>query len=183
MVTVNALAIQRSAERLPATVAVAADGIRIPRAMGGPVLDLDLTTMAEQLSQEGSWSDGRNSRTLVKHGNFRMILTVMREGACLHRHQARRTVVTQVLSGHIRARVLSKTIDLTKGRFLSMDPHLIHDVEAVVNSAILIMIAWPHDRGIVSESPADADRTGQLIPFCSIGEEFGITNAAERNAA
>jgi hypothetical protein len=70
MLTVNAAAIQKSAERLPASVGVAADGIRLPRAMGGPVLDLDLTTMAEQLSQEGNWSDGRNSRTIVSTAIF-----------------------------------------------------------------------------------------------------------------
>lgn len=183
MLTVNAVGIQKRAERLPARVVVAADGIRIPRATGGPVLDLDLRTMAEQLSQEGSWSDGRNSRTIVKHGDLRMILTVMREGACLHRHQARGTVVIQVLSGHIRARVLSETIDLAEGHVLSLDPHLIHDVEAVVDSVILIMIAWPHNLGIVSKSPADADRTGRQVPLRSIEEEFGIATAAERNAA
>ena len=183
MLTVNAAAIQKEAERLPASVAVAADGIRIPRATGGPVLNLDLATMAEQLSQEESWSDGRNSRTVVKHGDFRMILTVMREGACLHRHQARGTVLIQVLSGHVRARVLSEAIDLTAGHVLSLDPHLIHDVEAVVDSTILIMIAWPRDFGVVSKSPADAGRAGRLVPFCSIGEEFEMTSAAERNAA
>jgi quercetin dioxygenase-like cupin family protein len=112
-----------------------------------------------------------------------MILRVTREGACLRRHQARGTVLIQVLSGHIRARVLCETIDLTKGHVLSLDPHLIHDVEAMAHSAILIMIAWPHNLGIVSQSPADTDLTRRLVPFCSIGEEFGIATAAERNAA
>lgn len=55
MSAVNAPAIQNSAERLPARVAAAADGIRIPRATGGPVLNLYLMTIAEQISQEGEF--------------------------------------------------------------------------------------------------------------------------------
>ena len=67
-------------------IAIATDGIGLPRATSGPVLNLDLMTMAEQLRHEGAWSDGRNSRTLVKHGDFRLVLTVMKKGAHLHKH-------------------------------------------------------------------------------------------------
>ncbi len=67
--------------------------------------------MAKQLRHEAAWIDGRNSRTLVKHGDFRMILTVMRTGARLHRHHARGTVLIQVLSEHILARVVGEIIE------------------------------------------------------------------------
>ena len=108
----NTTATKKAAEKEPVSIAVATDGIRIPRATSGPVLDLDLITMAEQLRYEAAWSDGRNSRTLVKHTDFRLILTVMRPGARLHSHQARGTVLIQVMSGRIRARVLDDIVDV-----------------------------------------------------------------------
>lgn len=133
---------------------ITANGIRLPRPTSGPVLDLDLATMVEQLWHDGMWSDGRNSRTLVKHGDFRMILTVMKAGAHLRRHHARGTVLIQVLSGHIRARIMDETVDAPVGHALSLDPNLEHEVEAVDESALLITIAWPQGFGIARKEPA-----------------------------
>jgi len=177
----NTTATKKAAEKDPVSIAVATDGIRIPRATSGPVLDLDLMTMAEQLRYEAAWSDGRNSRTLVKHTDFRLILTVMRAGAHLHRHQARGTVLIQVMSGRIRARVLDDVIDVHGGHALSLDPHLEHEVEAVEESALLITIAWPHDLGIVRATPADATRVRRLASLGPIAEELEMTT--KRNAA
>ena len=111
----NTTATKKAAEKNPVSIAVATDGIRIPRATSGPVLDLDLITMAEQLRYEAAWSDGRNSRTLVKHADFRLTLTVMRAGARLHSHQVRGTVLIQVMSGRVRARVLDDIVERVQG--------------------------------------------------------------------
>lgn len=135
------------------SVAPATNGIGVPRATGGPVLNLDLMTIAERLRLEAAWSDGRNSRTLVMHGDFRVVLTVMKAGARLHKHHASGTVLIQVLSGCIRARLLDEVIEVRAGHALSLDPHLEHEVEAADDSALLITIAWPHGLGIVRKEP------------------------------
>src|SRR6185437_11457301 len=158
----NTTATKKAAEKDPVSIAVATDGIRIPRATSGPVLDLDLITMAEQLRYEAAWSDGRNSRTLVKHADLRLILTVMRKGAHLHSHQARGTVLIQVMSGRIRARVLDDIVDVYRGHALSLDPHLEHEIEAVEESALLITIAWPRDLGIIRAVPDVPTWAGRL---------------------
>lgn len=150
------------------SIAVATDGIRLPRATSGPVLNLDLMTLAEQLRHEVACSDGRNSRTLVKHGDFRMILTVMKAGARLHRHHARGTVLIQVLSGQIRTRILEETVEAPAGHALSLDPNLEHEIEAVDESALLITIAWPQDFSIVRKEPSAAARMRRLASLRSI---------------
>lgn len=155
-------------------MSVAIDTIRIPRPTSGPILDLDLMRMAEQLRHEAVWSDGRNSRTLVKHGDFRMVLTVMKAGACLHRHHARGSVLIQVLTGHIRARILDDVIDVQTGHTLSLDPHLEHEIEAAAESTLLITIAWPQDTGIVRKEAAT-----RLASLCTIADHVEAAARAE----
>ena len=163
-------------------ISLATDGIRLPRATSGPVLDLDLMTMAKQLRLEAAWSDGRNSRTLVKHGDFRMVLTVMRAGARLHRHHARGTVLIQVLRGHIRARVLGEVIEAPAGHALSLDPNLEHEIEAVAESALLITIAWPQDFDIVRKELISARRMPRLASLCSIADHIEAAARPETDA-
>jgi len=137
--------------------------------------------MAEQLRYEAAWSDGRNSRTLVKHADFRLILTVMRAGAHLHSHQARGTVLIQVMSGRIRARVLDDIVDVYRGHALSLDPHLEHEIEAVEESVLLITIAWPRDLSIIRAVPDDATWAGRLASLGPIAAEIEV--ATKKSAA
>jgi quercetin dioxygenase-like cupin family protein len=154
------------------TITVAAEGIRLPRATSGPALDLDLMRMAEQLRHEGAWSEGRNSRTLVKHGDLRVILTTMRADARLHKHHARGTVLIQVLGGHIRARISGEITEVPAGHSLSLDPNLEHEVEAVRESALLITIAWPHDFSIVREELGAVTPVRPLTSLRSIADHI-----------
>ncbi len=163
-------------------IAVATDGIRLPRATSGPVLNLDLKTMAEQLRNEGAWSDGRNSRTLVKHGDFRLVLTVMKTGAHLHKHHARGTVLIQVLSGHIQAHILDEVIEAPAGHAISLDPDLEHEIEALDESALLITIAWPLDFSIVRREAAASPRR-RLPSLCSIADHIEAATRPKSVAA
>ena len=166
----------------PVNISLATDGIRLPMATSGPVLDLDLMTMAKQLRNEAAWSDGRNSRTLVKHRDFRMVLTVMRAGAHLHRHQARGTVLIQVLSGYIRARVLGEVVETPTGHALSLDPNLEHEIEAADESAVLITIAWRQNFDIVRMEPISASSMPRLASLCSIANHIEAAGQPETDA-
>lgn len=163
-------------------ISLATGSIRLPRATSGPVLDLDLMTMAQQLRNEAAWSDGRSSCTLVKHGDFRMVLTVMRTGTRLHRHHARGTVLIQVLSGHIRACVFGEVVEAPAGHALSLDPNLEHEIEAVDESAVLITIAWPQDLDIVRKEPIAASRMRRLVSLCSIADHIEAAAQLESGA-
>ncbi len=163
-------------------ISLATDGIRLPRATSGPVLDLDLMTMAKQLQIEAAWSNGRNSRTLVKHRDFRMVLTVMRAGAHLHRHHARGTVLIQVLSGYIRARVLGEVVEAPAGHALSLDPNLEHEIEAVDESALVITIAWPQEFDIARKEPISASSMGRQASLCLIANHTEAVPRLETDA-
>jgi quercetin dioxygenase-like cupin family protein len=182
MATVSNVMIPTTNQARGVTITVAAEGIRLPRATSGPVLDLDLMKMSEQLRHEGAWSDRRNSRTLVKHGDFCVILTTMRAGARLHKHHARGTVLIQVLSGRIRARVLDESLEVPAGHALSLDPILEHEIDAVDESALLIMIGWPQNFDIVRKEPSAASRVRRLASLCSIADHFEAAARPESDA-
>jgi quercetin dioxygenase-like cupin family protein len=183
MTTVSNATIPTTNQAREVPITVAAEGIRIPRATSGPVLDLNLMMLAEQLRHEGAWSDVRNSRTLVKHGDFRVILTSMRAGARLHKHHARGTVLIQVLSGRIPARVLDEVLEVPAGHALSLDPHLEHEIEAIDESALLITIAWPHDFSVAGKAPAAGTRVRPLTSFRSIADHIEVAARPESDVA
>ena len=81
---------------------------RDPIATGGPVLGFDLPRVLWQLRHERTSSGNRTAMTLVKHRDFRLVLVVMKPGACVARHHVRGTVLIQVLSGKIRIGILGE---------------------------------------------------------------------------
>ena len=183
MAAVSNVTISTTSQSGAVNITVAAKGIRLPRATGGPVLDLDLMTMSEQLRHDDAWSDGRNTRTLVKHGDFRVVLTAMRVGACLHKHHARGTVLIQVLSGRVQAHVFEEVLEVPAGHALSLDPNLEHEIEAVEESAVLITIAWPQDFSIVRKEPVAGTRVRPLASLRSIADHIEAAARPESDVA
>lgn len=118
-------------------------GARDPIATGGPILRFDLTRVLWQLRHERTSSGNRSAMTLVKHRDFRLVLVVMKPGACLAGHHVRGTVLIQVLSGNIRIGILGEHLGASAGQVISLDPNLSHDVRAVEDTSLLITIAWP----------------------------------------
>ena len=97
------------------------------------------------MRSENAWQGGRNSKTLVKHPDFRVVLTVLKSDARLHEHKAAGRISVQAMVGHIRMHVREKAIDLPAGHMLVLERGLPHDVEALEDSAFLLTIAWPEE--------------------------------------
>jgi quercetin dioxygenase-like cupin family protein len=119
--------------------------IRLPGPLGNPMLAFDLNAEIERLRKEDAWQGGRNSKTLVKHPDFRIVLTVLKREAGLHTHQAAGRISVQTLAGYIRMHVEGKVFDLPAGHLLALERALPHDVEALQDSAFLLTICWPED--------------------------------------
>lgn len=117
--------------------------IRPPVPLGNPMLTFDLNGEIERLRKEDAWQGGRNSRTLVKHSNFRIVLTVLQSKAHLHEHMAAGRISVQVVTGHIRMHVDGQTFDLPAGHLMALDRAIPHDVQAFEESAFLLTICWP----------------------------------------
>jgi quercetin dioxygenase-like cupin family protein len=119
--------------------------IRSPGPLESPILSFDLNAEIEQLRSENAWHGGRNSKTLVKHPDFRVVLTVLKNNARLPEHKAAGRISVQAIAGHIRMHVQDKVIDLPAGHILALERALPHDVEALEDSAFLLTIAWPEE--------------------------------------
>jgi len=123
--------------------AVRSAALRSPGPLESPVLSFDLNAEIEQLRKEDAWQGGRNSKTLVKHSDFRVVLTVLKSSARLHEHRAAGRISVQTVAGHIRMHVEGKVLDLPAGHLLALERAIPHDVEAIEDSAFLLTIAWP----------------------------------------
>lgn len=115
--------------------------------MSAPCLAFDLENEVGRLWEEQAARSGRNARTLVKQPDFRLVLTVLRAKERIQEHQANGRVSIHTIHGHVRLHVSQRgsadAIDLPAGHVLTLDRGIHHDVEALIDSAFLLTIAWP----------------------------------------
>ncbi len=116
---------------------------RIPVSNTASLMLLDLQEEIAGLRREPAWQYGRNAKTLLKHDDLRLVLTLMRKGECLHPHSTRGTLFIQCIQGSLRVQLSGESFDLQVGQLLALDPRLSHRVEALEESAFLLSIAWP----------------------------------------
>lgn len=119
--------------------------VRLPGPLGNPMLACDLAEETKRLREENVWQGGRNSKTLIKNEDFRIVLTVLQSNALLHEHKSAGRISVQVLEGHIEMHVQGEMFDLPAGHLLALDRALPHDVKALEDSAFLLTIAWPEE--------------------------------------
>lgn len=119
--------------------------VRPPGPVGNPMLAFDLNAEIKRLREENAWHCGRDSKTLVKNQDFRIVLIVMKADAVLHEHKTSGRISVQVLSGHIQMHVQDKVFDLPAGHLLALDRAVPHDVKALEDSAFLLSLAWPEE--------------------------------------
>ena len=88
-----------------------------------------------------------DAKKLVKHPDFGIVLTVLKGNSRVSEHEAGGRISIQTVRGRIRMRVshpgAEETIDLPAGHLIALDRNLRHDVEAEVDSAFLLTLAWP----------------------------------------
>ncbi len=114
--------------------------------MAEPFMEFDLPAEVHRLKAETTWSTGQNARTLVKYGDFRVVLIALAAEARMPEHKAEGRVTIHVLSGHLRLTAAGRTFDLRSGGVLALDQGVAHDVRALEESALLLTIAWPGKR-------------------------------------
>jgi quercetin dioxygenase-like cupin family protein len=113
-----------------------------------PLLMFDLAGEIEQLNNEEHWlKEGRISRTLVKHSDFRIVLMFMNAGTLMQEHKTDARLSIHALSGRLLINLDSQTVELSAGHLLVLEKGLSHDVKAMEESAFLLSISWPHGVG------------------------------------
>ncbi len=115
---------------------------RPSRRLAAPALTFDLADQIATLKQENSWQrSDRNARTLVEEPAFRLVLTVLKDGARLREHSAAGWVSVECLQGKLRLQIGGDAVDLSIGQLVVLQPDLAHTVTALGEAAFLLTIA------------------------------------------
>jgi quercetin dioxygenase-like cupin family protein len=111
------------------------------RSLDGTSLRFDLAAETAALSAvESAQVEGHNAKTLIKHSDFTVVLVALKAGASLPEHQTEQRVSIHTLSGRVRLRLPSETVELPAQHLLTLDHAVPHDVEAIEDSAILLTV-------------------------------------------
>ena len=111
--------------------------------LAGPLLTLDLKREIEKLRSEGRWQSGHTAKTLVKYSDLRVVLIVMKTGGRMEKHRTEGRISIQTLDGRIRFSTAERSVEIAAGQMLTLEHDIPHDVEGIVDSALLLTIAWP----------------------------------------
>ena len=117
---------------------------RLPQ-LAEPLLQFDLREELEQLRREDSWQreTGRSSKTLANYPDFRIILVLMKANTRMNEHRAEGRISIHHLLGKICIHLPDQKVNLSAGQLLVLDCVMVHDVEALEESAFLLTVAWP----------------------------------------
>ena len=120
------------------------DLTRLPQ-LAEALLQFDLLEELRQLRHEDSWQrqTGRSSKTLAKYPDLRIILVLMKANTQMNEHRAEGRVSIHALLGSICIHLPDKKVNLAVGQLLVLDCGMVHNVEALEESAFLLSIAWP----------------------------------------
>jgi quercetin dioxygenase-like cupin family protein len=126
-----------------------------------PLLTFDLAAEIEQLNNEEHWvKDGRISKTLVKHSDFRIVLMFMKAGTLMQEHKTDARISIHALSGRLLIKLDGQTVELPAGHLLVLEKGLLQDVKAMEESALLLSISWPH--GVDQEPQGSVEHLSSL---------------------
>ena len=118
---------------------------RITAMLTAPMLAFDLAAEIKQLHREELWlKNGRLSKTLAKHSDFRIVLMLMKAGITMQEHKTDARISIHVLSGRLLIKLNGQAVELPAGHLLVLEKALSHDLKALEESAFLLSISWPH---------------------------------------
>jgi quercetin dioxygenase-like cupin family protein len=152
---------------------------RLP-GLAEPLLQIDLERELQQLRQEDSWQreTGRSSKTLAKYPDFRIVLILMKGGTRMRQHRAEGRVSIQQLKGQVCIHLDHRKVDMPAGRLLVLDCGVLHDVEALEESALLLTISWRREKSDASQSLSPTELHLDEEAVSRMDDEGGAPDAA-----
>jgi len=132
---------------------------RLP-GLAEPLLQIDLERELQQLRREDSWqrATGRSAKTLAKYPDFRIVLILMKGGTLMRQHRAEGRISIQQLKGQVCIHLDHRKVNLSTGHLLVLDCGVLHDVEALEESALLLTISWRREKSDESKSFSSTQR-------------------------
>lgn len=105
--------------------------------------EFDLESETAQLHRSPEWSTGIARKILIQYPDLQITLRTMRAHTRIPEHHNPGRISVQTVQGHIRMRADGQVFDLAKGKMLVLDRAIVHDVEALEESAFLLTVAYP----------------------------------------
>lgn len=153
---------------------------RLP-GLAGPLLQIDLEAEMQDLRGKDSWQreTGRSSKTLAKYPDLRIVLILMKGGSRMRQHRAEGRISIEQLKGKIRVYLdAHRKVDVTAGHLLVLDCGVLHDVEALEESALLLTISWRKEMTDISDSMSSTQRRLDEEAIAQMNNEGGPSGAA-----
>ncbi|MGV3519590.1 hypothetical protein [Luteitalea sp.] len=117
-----------------------------PTPLDGDFLELDLPAELAQLERERTETGAiQTAKTLVKYPSLRVVLIAIGAGGRIPEHQTAGRITIQTMVGRIRTHADGRVFDMPVGRVLALDQSVRHELEAIVDSAVVLTIAWPQE--------------------------------------
>lgn len=119
--------------------ASAGQALRPPQ--GGCIV-VDLADQAARLKRQiDETGRDRESASLVKDYGLNVMLMSLRRGARLHEHITKGPLALQVISGRINFNASGAANEVAAGSMLALDREIIHSLEALDDSMVLLITA------------------------------------------
>src|SRR5579862_8287468 len=152
---------------------------RLP-GLAKPLLQIDLERELQQLRLEDSWQreTGRSSKTLAKYPDFRIVLILMKGGTQMRQHRAEGRISIQQLKGQVCVHLADRKVNVIAGHLLVLDCGVLHDVEALEESALLLTISWRREKSDASPSLALTDLQLDEAALSRMDDEGGAPDVA-----
>jgi quercetin dioxygenase-like cupin family protein len=152
---------------------------RLP-GLAEPLLQIDLERELQQLRREDSWQreTGRSSKTLAKYPDFRIVLILMKGGTRMRQHRAEGRISIQQLKGQVCIHLADRKVNVSAGHLLVLDCGVLHDVEALEESALLLTISWRREKSDASESFSATQRHLDEEAVSRMDDEGGAPDVA-----
>ena len=119
-------------------------GARPARTLSPALEVLDLGAEGVGLLAEPEWSDGdRNSKTLLKTGTLRVVLTALRAGALMDNDDPDESITIQTLQGTLTVRVDAEEVTVGMGQLVCLAGGDPWRVLAASDSLFLLVVGRP----------------------------------------
>ncbi|MDL2335143.1 MAG: hypothetical protein QFC55_03830 [Chloroflexota bacterium] len=120
---------------------------RAGRTMIEPLMQFSLDLEADSLRLEPEYRTGdRNSRTLTKETDLRVLMTVLREGAALDKQDGDARATVQIIDGTATLEVDGAEAHLEPAEVAVVDRGHPWVLRADSDCAVLLTIAWPREK-------------------------------------
>ncbi len=96
----------------------------------------------------------------------------------MRQHRAEGRIFIQLLKGQVCIHLEHRKVNMSAGHLLMLDCGVLHDVEALEESALLLTISWRREKSGASESFSSAQRHLEEEALSRMDDEGGAADLA-----